>query len=105
MLSSSLLQSFLSSLAARPEISRPELSRLFSTSAASAGFDKRFSSNGSGSDEGILSGKEPILTRDQINKAELVLIKMGSAVITREDGQGLALGRLASIIEQVIDYK
>lgn len=57
------------------------------------------------SHETIISRNPPkAVLREQLKNCQRIAVKLGSAVLARDDETGVALGRLAAIVEQVSSW-
>jgi len=51
----------------------------------------------------VPSAEARLKSRDDLSQCKNVIVKLGSAIITREDEKGVALGRLAALVEQIAE--
>ncbi|XP_028416299.1 delta-1-pyrroline-5-carboxylate synthase-like isoform X2 [Dendronephthya gigantea] len=69
------------------------------------GLSSQENGNGLTSFDDLYTGRKAALHRMELKNKKRVMVKLGSAVITREDECGVALGRLASIVEQISELQ
>lgn len=50
---------------------------------------------------GLVSRAIAIGRRDELMNAKRIMVKLGSVVVTRSNGAGIALGRMANVVEQI----